>query len=344
MTAPKLAAAVRAAVTAWKQASTPEQRTEALARPGELSAALGKAVDDAMAQAGGQPAAVREDLQSRPFFLLDDVFDPQELPETPGWFTPVPDAAGTHLACAAALAVHGFLGVETVSYGSENSGELFVNLTTIEGEGKFARKSQGGLRGHTDAVSFPFNGDTDPSDPRIAPSPDFVTLVGLRNPKAVPTRVMLLDEVLSKLSPGDIAELKKGQFAIESQPTFIEGMLDIMGAVHTAVDVPVLKDAASGTMVRYSHSAVSAIESDGPAESASKNFAKACSAVAQSVAIEPGSVLVVSNRLCLHGRGAVGDEVGGDSRWLLRTYALDTSDLDDSRRHLGDRPRFVLFP
>ncbi|WP_213956753.1 MULTISPECIES: TauD/TfdA family dioxygenase [unclassified Variovorax] len=344
MTAPKLAAAIRTAVAAWELATSFEQRVDELAEPRKLGGELSIGVEEALIAAGEDLAAVRQGVLSAPFVVLTNVFEPTHLPDTPDWFTPVPDATGTYAGRAAAIAAHSFLGMETVSYGSENSGELFVSLTAIPGDGKFARKSQGGLRGHTDGVSFPFNGETDASNTRIAPSPDLVTLVGLRNPKSVPTTVMVLREALGKLSPEDIHELKQAQFSIESQATFLEGMRDILGEVHTAIDEPVLKDAAIGTIVRFSHSSVSPTEPGGAAEKATENFTKACSEVALAVAIQAGDLLLVSNRLCLHGRGEVGSEIGGQSRWLLRTYGLDTSQLDDSRRHLGDRPAHVLFP
>lgn len=344
MTAPKLAAAIRTAVAAWELATSFEQRADVLADPSKLGVELVSDVEEALIAGGEDPAVVRQEVLSAPFVVLANVFDPSQLPDTPDWFTPVPDVAGTYTGRAAAIAAHAFLGLETVSYGSENSGELFVSLTAIPGDGKFARKSQGGLRGHTDAVSFPFNGETDASNARIAPSPDMVTLVSLRNPNSVPTTVMVLEEALGKLSPADIHELKQAQFSIESQATFLEGMHDILGDVHTAIDEPLLKDAAIGTIVRFSHSNVSPTELGGAAENAKENFAKACGEVARAVAIQPGDVLLVSNRLCLHGRGEVGTEIGGQSRWLLRTYGLDTSQMDDSRRHLGNRPAHVLFP
>lgn len=183
MTAPELAVAIRATVDAWRQATTNEHRTNALACSGELSAALGDAVSQAMVEAGVDVVAVRLAILAAPFVLLAEAFDPADLPETPQWFTPMPDSDGTQLGRAAALATHGFLGLETMSYASENSGELFVSLTAIPGDGKFARKSQGGLRGHTDAVSFPFNGETDAFNARIAPSPDLVTLGGCVTPR-----------------------------------------------------------------------------------------------------------------------------------------------------------------
>lgn len=344
MTAPKLAAAIRTAVAAWELATPFEQRADALADPGKLGVGLASGVGEALIGAGEDLVAVRQELLSAPFAILPNVFEPTQLPDTPDWFTPVPDSVSTYAGRAAAIAAHAFLGLETVSYGSENNGELFVNLTAIPGEGKFARKSQGGLRGHTDAASFPFNGEVDASNARIAPSPDVVTLVGLRNPKSVPTTVMVVQDVLSKLSAEHIHELRTAQFSIESQATFLEGMRDILGDVHTAIDEPLLKDTAIGTIVRFSHSHVSPTELGGAAEKAKDDFVKACSEVARAVEIQPGDLLLVSNRLCLHGRGEVGGDIGGQSRWLLRTYGLNTSQLDNSRRHLGNRPAHVLFP
>jgi L-asparagine oxygenase len=155
---------------------------------------------------------------------------------------------------------------------------------------------------------------------------------------------MVLEDVLNLLSHADIAELKKSQYSIHAQDTFVLGMKDLLGEVHAVIDEPVLKDVPPRTLVRYSHHKVVPTEPGGAAEVASDNFASACSKVAIQVVIRPGDVLVVSNRLCLHGRGVVGDEVGGQARWLLRTYGLDTSDLAPNRRHLGGRPSYVLYP
>jgi L-asparagine oxygenase len=339
-----LATAVKSAIDEWMQATLPAQRIIDINNPTTLSAELAAMVDKMLIKVGSAPDLLRKVVLDAPYFHLKQVFVPADLPNTPEWFIPVPDIAGSEAGRAVALAVHGFLGKETVSYGTENEGALFVNLVPIPGEGKFAIKSQDSLRGHTDAVSFPFNGDSDANRPRIAPSPDLVTLVGLRNPNEVPTTVMLLKDALELLSPDHIIELKKDQYSIVSQFTFQQGMKEILEDVHTAIDVPVLKDAPSGTMVRYSHSSVLPTDSEGAAKEASDHFEAACNKVAVSVVIEPGDVLIVSNRLCLHGRGIVGSEIGGKARWLLRTYALDTSDLDPNRRHLGDRPPYVLYP
>ncbi|BBI98684.1 taurine catabolism dioxygenase [Ferrigenium kumadai] len=344
MTEPELAVAIKTAVDAWIQAKSPDQWLVDLNNPAELSAMLAATVEKVLVNDGFTLGAARQVVLGAPYFHMKQVFVPADLPDTPESFTPVPDGAGSVAGRAAALAVHGFLGKETVSYGSENDGALFVNLVPLPGEGRFADKSKSGMRGHTEAVTFPFSGDVDAHDPRIAPSPDILTLVGLRNPNSVPTTVMVLEDVLAELSPTDIAELKKSQYSLTAQLTFISGMKEILGDVHTANDEPVLKDVPPLTIVRYSHSSVLPTDEGGAAQTASDNFEAACNKVVIRVVIEPGDVLVVSNRLCLHGRGVVGEGVGGEARWLLRTYGLDTSDLDSSRRHLDGRPSYVLYP
>lgn len=105
-----------------------------------------------------------------------------------------------------------------------------------------------------------------------------------------------------------------------------------------------MKDVANGTYVRYSHSTVVPSEAGGPAEQASNNLEAACNQIAVPVVVQAGDVLIINNRLSLHGRGEVGEDVGGESRWLLRAYALDTSNLAAHKRHLGRSPPHVLFP
>ncbi|WP_162266976.1 TauD/TfdA family dioxygenase [Bordetella hinzii] len=75
-----------------------------------------------------------------------------------------------------------------------------------------------------------------------------------------------------------------------------------------------------------------------------KKLEDACNASAKLVVVQPGDVLIVSNRLALHGRGEVGDGVGGQSRWLLRAYGLDTSNLQQYKRYSPGPLSHMLFP
>ncbi len=234
------------------------------------------------------------------------------------------------------------MGLEPVSYGSENNGELFVNLVVLPGEGIYADKSRGGMKGHTDAVSFPIRGRLDNERPELAPSPDFVCLSGLRNPENVQTTVMPLETILAQLSNEHVEELKKPQFGIRSQATFREGMKRILHQEHVVEEGELLFDVNGQTWVRYSHSSVTPIEEDSAAAAANEAFATACRHNSVDVVVAPGDILLVNNRLGLHGRTAVGGEVGGQSRWLLRTYGLDTSGLSAAQRYV-DTP-YKLFP
>lgn len=344
MTETDLAAAVRAAVDSWMQATPPAQRQEELSAPAILSVTLGLTVRTLLEGQGHAPGAGRAYVLGTSHCHLKGVFDAASLVDTPEGFFPVPETEGTVAGRAAALAVHGLLELETVSYGSENEGNLFVNLVAMPGSGAFAEKSKGSMRGHTDAVSFPFRGDDDPEEGRIAPSPDFVTLVGLRNPKGVPTRLMPLKDVLAQLSTADVEELKKPQFSFRAQRTFRQGTKCILGKEHVVLDAPVLKDSDGDIYVRYSHSNVLPMVTGGPAERALNELEAACNATAELVVVKPGDVLIVSNRLALHGRGKVGDGVGSQSRWLLRTYGLDTSNLQQYKRHALGASSHVLFP
>ncbi|UIF86273.1 TauD/TfdA family dioxygenase [Cupriavidus sp. UYPR2.512] len=344
MTETDLATAVRAAVDHWMQTTELDQRKAEMANPATLSAMLGAAVQCNLVLGGHTSAVARGFVGQAPYRHLQQVFDAADLGDTPLGFFPVPDTAGTMAARAAVLAVHGVLNLETVSYATENDGNQFVNLVAMPGDGAFAEKSKKGMRGHTDGVSFPLNGEDDAKDVRIAPSPDLVTLVGLRNPKNVPTKLMPLADALATLPLGDVDELKKPQYSIRSQKTFVQGMKRILGKELVVVDEPILKDVAGGTYVRYSHSTVVPSEPGGLAEQASNNLEAACNQIAVPVVVQAGDILIINNRLSLHGRGEVGEDVGGQSRWLLRAYALDTSNLAVHKRHLGGSPPHVLFP
>ena len=71
-------------------------------------------------------------------------------------------------------------------------------------------------------------------------------------------------------------------------------------------------------------------------------LAQACLNCVIPVALVPGDIAIVNNRIALHGRTKVGEGHGGESRWMLRTYGLDTSELDESQRHPDSA--FMLFP
>jgi L-asparagine oxygenase len=282
-------------------------------------------------------------MREQPFLHLIGAFDPSTLPDTPTAWTPIPDTPSTRSALATVILLAGLCGMEVVSYGCENDGQLFVNLVTLPGRGVLAEKSQNSMRGHTDAATFPFRGTTDPDFPRIAPSPDIVFLIGLRNPDDVPTVVMPLPETLSRMDGKDAALLKKPNLVLGAQKTFVQGTKRILGEAHLLDGAAVLFDGPEGTWVRYTHSQSHVHdESAEDVKKAKENFESACAASAQGIALRAGDILLVNNRKALHGRGKVGEAVGRGSRWLIRAYGLDCSQVSQDQRYRDST--FKLFP
>lgn len=339
--------AIHDAVSDWMLKNPLGTCLSALGHPSRLGSILLPAIQVSLAKVGIELYDVQEHAWTNPLIHLRAVFDlKQDLPETPSAFTPIPDVATTVAARACAVACLAALNSETVSYGSENGGDLFVNLVVLPGDDEFAEKSKSDMRGHTDGVSFPLRGQPHEFDPRVAPSPDFVCLSGLRNPDSTSTKVMPLEMVLKRLSAEDIAEMLKPQYVLRPQKTFKLGLDSLFGAQHPLSNpiqyIQLLFQAGDGYWIRYSHSAGDAdFDSDLPKQ-VLERFEKACLDCSTSVVIAPGDLLIVNNRVGLHGRSEVGGEAGGESRWLLRTYGLDTSDLTAAQRYPGSQ--FKLFP
>lgn len=336
--------AVRAAVTKWRASVTFEYMLKGLACPGELGRELLPAIESELHCRNCSLAKVKAFAWANPLLKLEAVFDPSELPDTPTDFRPVPEMEGTVLAQITAIACLATIDSTAVSYGSENKGDLFVNLVVFPpGRGQFTDKSAGKMSGHTDGVAFPLRGHRDPDNCRIAPSPDFVCLSALRNPNQVPTMVMPLDQLMARLSQKHIDELQKPQYIIGSQLTFREGLIEILGEELIVDDAQLLFPMNGSWWIRFSHRNTQiAEEGQTSAQEAMDALKNACAGCAIPVPLQPGDIALVNNRIALHGRSEVGKEYGGQTRWLLRTYGLDVSDINPSQRH--GNSNFMLYP
>lgn len=305
-----------------------------LSSPKRLGLAGVSALQSQLHPLGDALTSLQQAVRHAPYVHLRGVFDAKELPDTPTAFAPelsCPSAVGAMLSV---VLLNQLCGLETISYRSENEGHLFVNLVAIPGAGKVAEKSTKKMRGHTDAASFPFRGTQDPVNARIAPSPDVVCLAALRNPNRVSTTVMPLGDALAMLNVAEQNLLKTSAFLINTQRTFQRGTAAILGHEHLVDGGHILWDGPQGTWVRYSHSHVVVLDDTDTALNAAKtHFEQALQACARKVVLEPGDVLLVNNRLALHGRSPVGEAFGGQSRWLLRTYGLDTAAVPATQRY-----------
>lgn len=281
-------------------------------------------------------------IHSHSFLHVPAAFPAGLHTDTPTDFLPVPSDAGVIKGALAATLLNRLLGLDTVSYGSENGGHPFVNLVPQDGKGRKARKSHDGMRGHTDGVSFPFPGTRDEVVMRMAPAPDWVCLVCLRNPRAVPTRVVPVLPLLEQMPPQLLAALREPQFIIQAQGTFTKGMKDILGSAHI-VDGGALLVGDQNFVFRFSHSNVDPAPDATPEAQEALDAVEAhCVANSQAIALSPGDLLWVNNRRAIHGRGEVGLGSGGQERWLLRTYAIRPAIVEPDQRY--PERLFQLYP
>lgn len=335
------AKAIRSAIDEWRQGLTFDQAAEALQEPKALAERLLPLVEAQCAVHEVDLTELRDSAWNVPYIHFTALFEVLPIEDTPQDFLPVTDSESTVMARVAAIASMAATGLDAVSYGSENDGALFVNLVVIPGEGKVAEKSKDAMRGHTDAVSFPVRGHADPQIGEIAPSPDFVCLVGLRNPNAVKTTVMPVTGILAQLSQESIDELMKPNFEIRAQTTFLQGTKRILGKVHIADGVACLYRVGAQMWLRFSHRNVMA-DSSPEGAAALESLKEACLTCAEEVVVNPGDVFMVNNRLALHGRTEVGEATGDQSRWLLRGYGLVFGGARADQYHLESD--HMLFP
>lgn len=253
--------------------------------------------------------------------------------ETPSAFEPVTSDNSWWPIAQLTIGILAACDFRAISFNSENKGALFQNLVVGENP-----KSRGRLRGHTDAVAFPFQKEN-VNGYDISASPNFVVLAGIRNPKKVPTWLAPAQKVYSKvdqLVPGTSNLLFESCYDIAPQPSFDISMLPpnyiLSNTCLRALDPD------GHQVMRFKNSGIYANNSLDIQElriqnEALRNITKSLETdldakrkeIFEEIVVEPGDILIVNNRCALHGRGKVADqdtseEFGGRSRWLLRTY------------------------
>ncbi|RJE76803.1 hypothetical protein BGP78_10350 [Pseudoalteromonas sp. MSK9-3] len=248
-------------------------------------------------------------IQSRePVIVLKEAFETKKYPLTPTEFQ-TSDEKYWWSAANTANGLASKFGLKLCSYYSENDGELFVNLVTNPSN----KKSQSSMRGHTDAVAHHM-----PQEIKFlneSPSPDYVMLIVLRNPNKVPTVVASLSDILENISISAMDQLALPQFIIHPQATF-----NIDRILH---NVPILF--LQPLSIRYSHGKVSYDLEGANIDKVKRAISELNEAIITSsseVFGNPGDIILVNNRTAIHGRKTPGPDSAGDSRWLMRTYAI----------------------
>ncbi|MEU8514623.1 TauD/TfdA family dioxygenase [Kitasatospora sp. NPDC048722] len=222
----------------------------------------------------------------------------------------VPAAVLTMVACG--------LG-EPLAYLAEKSGALVQDVVPVPGQETF----------HGNAGSVPLSFHTENG---FHPHPpDHVVFLCLRadHDRIAGMRVAGLREALPLLSTAGRQALFAPEFITTRPPSFGPGTAT--GEPDTEPR-PVLSGAAEDPDIRMAQLVTTPLTPR--ATAALAEFGRACEVSARTLRLTPGDLVVIDNRVTVHGRTSFRPRYDGADRWLQRTYV--TTDLRRSRDHRPD--------
>ncbi|WP_274563330.1 clavaminate synthase family protein [Streptomyces spiramyceticus] len=242
--------------------------------------------------------------------------DQAALPATPT----VPGSVQRQATISAAVLTMVACGLgEPLAYLAEKSGALVQDVVPVPGQETF----------HGNAGSVPLSFHTENG---FHPHPpDYVIFLCLRadHDQIAGMRIAGIRQALPLLTPASRQALFASEFITTPPPSFGPD------AAATEPDVkprPVLSGAAEDPDIRMAQLVTTPLTPR--AAAALTEFGRACEATARTLRLTPGDLVVVDNRVTVHGRTAFHPRYDGADRWLQRTYV--TTDLRRSRDH---RPR-----
>ncbi|MFD5506690.1 TauD/TfdA family dioxygenase [Streptomyces sp. NPDC127051] len=239
--------------------------------------------------------------------------DQGALPATPA----VPGSVQRRATVSAAVLTMVACGLgEPLAYLAEKSGALVQDVVPVPGQETF----------HGNAGSVPLSFHTENG---FHPHPpDYVVFLCLRadHDRIAGMRVAGIRQALPLLAPADRQALFAPEFITTPPPSFGPD------AAATESDVqprPVLSGAVEDPDIRMAQLVTTPLTPR--AAAALAEFGRACEATARTLRLTPGDLIVIDNRVTVHGRTAFHPRYDGADRWLQRTYV--TTDLRRSRDH-----------
>lgn len=218
----------------------------------------------------------------------------------------------TATAPATALMLCGMALGEVVSFRPEKAGAAVQNVVPVPGfENSQSNAGASVLTLHVENAFHPLR-------------PDYVLLSCLRpdHDEAAGLQVTGVRAALPLLTDEDRAVLAESRFRTDPPPSF--------NGIGAAAVHPILTGAADDPDIRVDFNSTVAL--DGQAAAAMSRLGAAMTAVASTVRLAAGDLVIVDNRLAVHGRTSFCPRYDGRDRWLHRIFVHL-----DSRRSRGAR-------
>ncbi|MGW6707385.1 TauD/TfdA family dioxygenase [Streptomyces sp. NPDC054956] len=239
--------------------------------------------------------------------------DRKALPATPS----VPGSVQRRATVPAAVLTMVACGLgEPLAYRAEKSGALVQDVVPVPGQETF----------HGNAGSVPLSFHTENG---FHPHPpDYVIFLCLRSDhdKIAGMRVAGIRQALPLLTPASREALFAPEFITTPPPSFGR---DAAASAHGVEPRGVLSGAVEDPDIRMAQLVTTPLTPR--AAAALTEFGRACEATARTLRLNPGDLVVIDNRVTVHGRTAFHPRYDGADRWLQRTYV--TTDLRRSRDH-----------
>lgn len=158
-------------------------------------------------------------------------------------------------------------------------------------------------------------------------APDYVVLGCLRQPTGktgAATTLVALDAVLAELSHDQIEILFAPRFRMHIDTSLITNRTSGLDQPPFIDNLSVLAGSHGAPTVCADLGETTANPGDDRAADALSKFSELVHSMASHVRLAPGEILIVDNRVALHGRAAYKPNYGDSERWNLRIYLKAT--------------------
>lgn len=226
-----------------------------------------------------------------------------EIPNTPA--TPIIDDSSTPVATENLINIAGFYG-HPISYRQEQGGRLIQNILPVHKteNQQISTSSKVELYLHTETAFHPYK-------------PSYVILMCLRGDGAAMTTYSLLDDILGELSDEQISVLRTRMFT-----TSLDDSFRMMGEPDFTLDIaPLTSDEFGNSVFTFDWALMKGKSED--AQRALSAAKEAISKTTREIALETGDVMVIDNRVSVHGRKPFQPRYDGSDRWVKRILVID---------------------
>lgn len=195
-----------------------------------------------------------------------------------------------------------------VGYAPEHGGDLVQNIVpvTASADRQVSTSSKVRLEFHTEAAFHPHR-------------PSYLLLLCLRGDPSAATTLSSIREAAPLIDPEHLVALREPRFATGVDESYLGYRSAKLGSPFSAVSgVP------GAEFVRFDGDLMQGLD-PGAAE-ALERLRAALDSVQRTIVLEAGDLLVIDNRIAVHGRSPFTPRFDGTDRWLQRSFVLDTLD------------------